>query len=172
MSSEGSPPPTPSSARRASFSRQTLSELFGRSPPTSNGTPAYPGPISTAAANAQAQQRRRSSVTQALGGSPTQTSPFTSGNRQNSFGSTSPSTSIEESAVEDGDAPSSYSGSPSSSSFARRVSFGARTAARGGAGVGNVNGRSSMTLGRAPSVKGRGLSFSTLLVSSHVFPRV
>lgn len=166
MSSDTSPPPTPTttSARRASFTPgQKLSGLFSRSPPTNNGTSAYPGPIVTAAANAQAQQRRRTSLSLGIGGSPTATSPFSANscNRQSSFGSSnSPSGSIEENAIEDGDAASN---SPPPSPFLRRMSFGARALrdARGGAGtMGNVNGRASNSLASAPSVKGRGLSLS------------
>lgn len=160
---ENSPPPTPSTAtsnRRASFSPgQKLSELFGRSPPNSNGTSAYPGPIATAAANAQAQQRRRTSIA-SLGtaGSPTQTAAFTNmRNRQSSLGSgSSPSTSINESAVEEGDAEANTS---PASPFARRMSFGAKALrdVRTG-GTGNANGRASTDAASAPSVKGRGVS--------------
>lgn len=161
-SNENSPPPTPTSTtnRRASFSPgQKLSELFGRSPPNGNGTSAYPGPIATAAANAQAQQRRRTSIA-SLGtaGSPTQTSAFSNlRNRQSSLGSgSSPSTSINESAVEEGDAePNTSPTSP----FARRMSFGAKALrdVRTG-GINNANGRASTIVASAPSVKGRGVS--------------
>lgn len=159
---ENSPPPTPTSTtnRRASFSPgQKLSELFGRSPPNGNGTSAYPGPIATAAANAQAQQRRRTSIA-SLGtaGSPTQTSAFTSTrNRQSSFGSgSSPSTSINESAIEEG---GTESNSSPTSPLARRMSFGAKALrdVRTG-GTGNANGRVSTNVASAPSVKGRGVS--------------
>lgn len=163
---ENSPPPTPTvtTNRRASFSPgQKLSELFGRSPPNSNGTPAYPGPIATAAANAQAQQRRRTSIASlGMAGSPTQTSAFTNmRNRQSSFGSgSSPSSSINESAVEEGDAEPNTS---PTSQFARRMSFGAKALrdVRTG-GTGNANGRSSTDAPSAPSVKGRGVSSSHL----------
>lgn len=158
---ENSPPPTPTATtnRRASFSPgQKLSELFGRSPPNSNGTSAYPGPIATAAANAQAQQRRRTSIASlGMAGSPTQTSAFTNlRNRQSSFGSgSSPSTSINESAVEDGDTEQNTS---PTSPFARRMSFGAKALrdVRTG-GTGNANGRASTNASSAPSVKGRGV---------------
>ena len=157
---ENSPPPTPnsSSTRRASFSPgQKLSELLGRSPPTSNGTSAYPGPIATAAANAQAQQRRRTSIASlGLAGSPTQASSFANmKNRQSSFGSgTSPSTSVSETAIDEGDAePSASPTSPSS--FARRMSFGARALRDVKTGNGNANSTASAT-----SVKGRGLFLS------------
>lgn len=144
MSNENSPPPTPttSSARRASFSPgQKLSELFGRSPNNNGGgPPLYPSPITTAAANAQAQQRRRMSITSlGLSGSPTQSSAFAQARaRQDSVSSGgSPSTSIDENAVEDGDA--APSGSPTSP-FARRMSFGARALRDVKTGTGNVNG--------------------------------
>lgn len=148
MSSESSPPPTPVAAsnRRASISRQTLADLFGRSPPAPNngGSAPFPGPIATAAANAQAQQRRRNSVSQALaGGSPTPSSPFSiyAKASQSSFGSNgSPAGSIEESAIEDGDAPPlpPQSSSPTHP-FVRRVSFGARASRGGGSGNGTVS---------------------------------
>lgn len=141
---ENSPPPTPTatSNRRASFSPgQKLSELFGRSPPNGNGTSAHPGPIATAAANAQAQHRRRTSIASlGIAGSPTQTSAFANmRNRQSSFGSgSSPSTSINESAVEEGEAE--LNASPTSQ-IARRMSFGAKALrdVRTG-GTGNANG--------------------------------
>ncbi len=158
---ENSPPPTPTGTtnRRASFSPgQKLSELFGRSPPNGNGSSAYPGPIATAAANAQAQQRRRTSIASlGLAGSPTQTSAFTNmKNRQSSFGSgSSPSTSINENAIEEGDAEPNIS---PTSPFARRMSFGAKALrdVRTG-GTGNANGRASTNASSTSSVQGRGL---------------
>ncbi|KAL6716300.1 hypothetical protein ACLMJK_005866 [Lecanora helva] len=153
---ENSPPPTPNSSgqRRASFSPgQAFSELFGRSPPNGNGTSSYPGPIATAAANAQAQQRRRTSMASlGLAGSPTQPSSFANfRNRQSSFGSsTSPSTSVSENAIDEGDAePNASPTSPSA--FARRMSFGARALRDVKTGNGNAKHTAS-----APSVKGRG----------------
>lgn len=161
---ENSPPPTPTatSNRRASFSPgQKLSELFGRSPPNGNGTSAYPTPIATAAANAQAQQRRRTSIASlGMAGSPTQTSAFTNmRNRQSSFGSgSSPSTSINENAVEEADAEPNMS---PTSPFARRMSFGAKALRDVRAGVsGNANGRTSTNASCAPSVQGRDVSSS------------
>ena len=141
MSNENSPPPTPSSpsTRRASFSPgQKFSEMFGRSPANNAAaaaTPAYPGPITVAAAHAQ--QRRRTSVAAlGLGGSPTQTSFFPNGlNRRSSI-----SSSIEESAVEEGDAAPDIS---PSSPFARRMSFGARALRDVRTGTGGSNGRAS-----------------------------
>lgn len=170
MSSENSPPPTPTSTsnRRASFAPgQKLSELFGRSPPTANGITPYPSPIATAAANAQAQQRRRKSIA-GLAGSPTQTSPFSDmRNRQSSFGSsTSPSTSIDENAVEDGDAIANNSPTtPPATQFGRRLSFGARALREVRTGIGNGNGRASSHPASALSPKGRGLFSNILTVS-------
>ncbi|SLM33463.1 hypothetical protein LPUS_01952 [Lasallia pustulata] len=143
MSTENSPPPSPS-ARRASFSPgQKFSELFGRSASVSGGataTSAYPGSIANAAANVQRQQGRRMSIsTLGLSGSPTQTSPFAGplGRREScsSGGSGSPGT--DENAVEDGDAGTSPA---SSSPFARRMSFGARALRDVRTGNGNFNG--------------------------------
>ncbi|KAL9076705.1 MAG: hypothetical protein Q9161_000690 [Pseudevernia consocians] len=161
---ENSPPPTPTATtnRRASFSPgQKLSGLFGRSPPNGNGTSAHPGPIATAAANAQAQQRRRTSIASlGMAGSPTQTSAFANmRNRQSSFGSgSSPSTSINESAVEEGDTEQNTS---PTSQIARRMSFGAKALrdVRTG-GPGNANGRASTNASSAPSVQGRGEGFN------------
>ena len=144
MSKDNSPPPTaiPAAGRRASFSPgQKFSELLGRSPTNNGGgLPVYPGPITTAAANAQAQQRRRMSITSlGLSGSPTQASAFASLRARQDGGSlsTSPSASIDESAIEEGDVPLSES---PSSPFARRMSFGARALRDVKAGNGNHNG--------------------------------
>ncbi|KAI9880660.1 MAG: hypothetical protein M1830_001664 [Pleopsidium flavum] len=185
MSKENSPPPAPPSPsthhRRASFSPgQTFSELFGRSPGNtgaSSETTAFPGHIATAAANAQAQQRRRMSIsTLGLSGSPTQTSPFsggrTRGESYSSSGSGSPS--IDESAVEEGDAtPMSTPTTP----FARRMSFGAKALRDVRSGNGNTPGRSSVIPASSPTAKGRGLSSSQrstkdpLRSTSNSFPR-
>ena len=165
MSGENSPPPTPTSPthhRRSSLaSGQKLSELFGRSPPAANGGLNQPGPIATAAANASAQQRRRTSLAGlGLAGSPTSSSPFSNmRNRNGSIGSSnSPNSSIEESAIEDGDAASAPS---PTSPFARRLSFGARALHDYKTGSNTANGRSAhQSLTSAPSAKGRGLSSS------------
>ena len=167
---DNSPPPTPTSARRASFSPgQKLSEIFGRSPPNSNGTSAYPGPISTSVANAQAQQRRRTSIAAlTMAGSPTQTSPFAGvNNRQSSFSSSSsPATSVNENAIEEGDAePPTSPTSPSA--IARRLSFGARALRDVQAGNGTATGRPSTNMASAPSVKGRGLFSSHMHTAIH-----
>ncbi|KAL8741902.1 MAG: hypothetical protein Q9190_005549 [Brigantiaea leucoxantha] len=158
MSREQSPPPSPPSPsnRRASFSP---GQLFGRSSTNGNGgAAAYPTSIGTAAANAQAHQRRRLSISSlGLSGSPTQNSAFaTIRARQGSMSSASNATSIDENAIEEGEgAP--LSSSPSSP-FARRMSFGAKALRDVRAGPANSNGRASTTSVSAPSVKGRGLS--------------
>ncbi|KAI4202857.1 MAG: hypothetical protein LQ350_002228 [Teloschistes chrysophthalmus] len=162
MSNENSPPPTPNSAspRRASFSP---GQLFGRGTNTGNsGTGAYPTPIATAAANAQAQQRRRLSITSlglsgGLSGSPTQASAFARARQGSLSTNASNNTSIDENAIEEGDA-APLSASPSSP-FARRMSSGARALREVRTGSGNANGRSSITPNSAPSVKGRGEGF-------------
>ena len=160
---ENSPPPTPSSNRRFS-----LSEIFSRPQPNNNGTPAYPGPISTSVANAQAQQRRRTSISAlTMAGSPTQTSPFANmKNRQGSFASSSsPSTSVNESAIEEGDAePNTSPTSPSA--FARKLSFGPKALRDVQSGNGTATAKASTNMASGPSVKGRGL------FSSHSIPDV
>ena len=164
MSSDNLPqqsPPSPS-ARRSSFSPgQKISELFGRPPNSAaTGTAAYPSPIATAAANAQAQQRRRMSISSlGLSGSPTQPPAFPSGRlRQESVSSGgSGSQSIDESAIEDGDAaPSTTPSSP----FARRMSFGARALWDVRGGPGNMNGRAPISSISSSSAQGRDLSSS------------
>ena len=145
---EPNTPATPLSARRASFAPgQRLSELFGRSPTNNgpSGSPAYPGPIAAAAANAQASQKRRMSIsTLGLSGSPNQTSPFGGlRSRQDSSSSNGSGSPANESAIdESGDA----AGPPSTSPFGRRLSFGARAMrdARGGMS-GSMNGRASIS---------------------------
>ena len=128
MSSDASPPPSPSQPkhRRPSLATgQRLSDIFGRSPPNSDISPNH-GPIATAAAQASAQQRRRASLAGlGLAGSPTSSSPFSqTRNRNSSSGSSnSPNSSIEECAIEEGDGPPAQ---PPSSPIARRMSFGAK----------------------------------------------
>ena len=158
MSNENSPPPSPS-ARRASFSPgQKFSEMFGRSPGNVNGgTTAYPGPITTAAANAQAQHRRRTSITAlGLGGSPTSSIWAGARNRTESLSSNG-NGSIDESAIEEGDAPPP-STSPTST-FGRRLSFGARALRDSRAGNNNNNGRSPVD-STSPVVQDRGVPSS------------
>ncbi|KAL8900341.1 MAG: hypothetical protein Q9192_001118 [Flavoplaca navasiana] len=159
MSNENSPPPTPTSpsARRASFSP---GQLFGRGPTSNNGgTAPYPTPIATAAANAQAQQRRRLSITSlGLSGSPTQANAFARARQSSLSSGASNNTSVDESAIEEGDA-APLSTSPHSP-FARRMSSGARALRDVRAGSGNANGRSSAISISAPSVKGRGEGYN------------
>ncbi|KAL8952295.1 MAG: hypothetical protein Q9222_001784 [Ikaeria aurantiellina] len=155
MSNENSPPPTPpspQSARRSSFSP---GQLFGRGPAaSSSATTPYPTPIATAAASAQVQQRRRLSITSlGLSGSPTQTSAFARARQGSLSSGASNNTSIDENAIEEGDAPP-LSASPTSR-FARRMSSGARALRDVRTGSGNANGRSSTAANTAPSVKGR-----------------
>ncbi|MCJ1412747.1 hypothetical protein MMC19_006845 [Ptychographa xylographoides] len=162
MSNENSPPQTPT-VRRASFAPgQRLSQLFSRSPGDtggSTGIPPYPGPIAAAAANAQATQRRRMSIsTLGLSGSPTQTSPFGSyrGRQESISSGGSGSPGVEESAIEEGDAaPINTPSTP----FGRRMSFGAKALRDVRVGSGN-NGRNSTHSASTPSAKGRGLSSS------------
>ena len=157
MSNENSPPPTPPSpsARRASFSP---GQFFGRGSNVGNGgTTAYPTPIATAAANAQAQQRRRLSITSlGLSGSPTQASAFARARQGSLSSGTSYNPSIDENAIEEGDA-APMSTSPHSP-IGRRLSSGARALRDVRIGSGNVNGRAPSGPASAPSVKGRGLS--------------
>ena len=147
-SNEANTPSTPLSARRASIAPgQRLSEFFGRSPPNNAppGSQAYPGPIAAAAANAQASQKRRMSIsTLGLSGSPSQTSPFGSLRpRQDSSSSNGSGSPANESAIdESGDA----TGPSGTSPFGRRLSFGARAMrdVRGGMN-GSMNGRASFS---------------------------
>lgn len=101
---------------------------------------AYPGPIATAAANAQANRRRTSITALGLGTSPNQSFFGGSRNRAESW-STNGNGSIDESAIEDGDAAPPASASPTSG-FGRRLSFGARALRDSRTGAGNGNGRS------------------------------
>ncbi|KAI9924155.1 hypothetical protein ASPWEDRAFT_26249 [Aspergillus wentii DTO 134E9] len=118
--------PAPAHQRRASLaSGLSFSDYYSR--PGGNSA-TQPSSVTSAAANAQSNQRRRLSITTlGLSGSPTQTSPFGGrtlhrGSVSSSVGST-PAT-IEDSVVEDPD------GAPSNATpntpFARRMSFGAQ----------------------------------------------
>ena len=158
MSDENSPPPTPAatSARRASFSQgQKFSDIFGRSPTSMNGgTSTYPGPIATAAVNAQ---RRRTSVSAlGLNGSPTQAPLVNPRNRTESW-SSGGTGSIDEEAIEDGDAPATTS---PSSPFGRRLSFGARAYQEARMRAGNDNGKATSDSATSSAPQGRGLSSS------------
>ena len=82
-------------------------------------------------------------------------------NRQGSLGSgSSPSTSINENAIEEGDIEPDQSPASPAASFARRMSFGARALRDVRTGNGNANGRAPANIASGPSVKGRGLSSS------------
>ena len=160
MSDENSPPPTaaPSSARRASFSQgQKFSDIFGRSPTSTsmNSSPnIYPGPIATAAANAH---RRRTSVsTLGLNGSPNSAPLAGSRNRTESW-SSGGTGSIDESAIEEGDAAPNMS---PTSPFGRRLSFGARAYQEARLRAGNDNGKSASDSSFSSTPQGRGLSSS------------
>ena len=167
--------PSSPSARRSSFSStQRMSGFFGRSP-TNNTSAAgsFPGPIATAAAQAHAQQRRRTSLSSlGLSGSPTQSAFAAARARQSSVSSGGTSNTIDESAIEDGDAPPT-SASPTSS-YGRRLSFGAEALRRARAGN-NGNGKAptkTINHSRSPSSPhdvGRSLPESASLARS--FPK-
>ena len=134
--------------RRGSFTTQTFTNLFGARNNNNAGTPAFPGPISTAAAD---QQRRRMSVT-GVGLSPTTQAPF--GFNRRSSVSTAGSDSIDESAIEDDDAGRSNPTTP----FSRRMSFGAQALRTVRSNGSPGNGRSSqytVSPGR-PTIPSRG----------------
>ncbi|KAI4209440.1 MAG: hypothetical protein LQ351_007626 [Letrouitia transgressa] len=78
--------------------------------------------------------------------------------RQGSISGSSNTTSVDENAIEEGEA-APLSSSPTSP-FARRMSFGARALRDVRVGPGNSNGRASTTSVPAPSVKGRGEGFN------------
>ncbi|KAI9655196.1 MAG: hypothetical protein M1829_000692 [Trizodia sp. TS-e1964] len=166
MSNENNAPPS----RRASFSPgQTLSDIFsgaarssgsssssyGSNAAAASGTAPYPSPIATAAANAH--RRRMSITTLGLSGtSPTQTSPFGAGMGRRASVSSNNSTAIDESAIDDGDAPMTTPVSP----FARRMSFGARALrdVRAGIGGNSANGRAPLNHSSSPTFHSRGPS--------------
>jgi len=121
------------------LSSQTFQDLFGRQSTMSTQTnnQPYPGPITTAAVNAQ--RRRLSLTTVGLAASPQQSS-FQSRPRTESLSSAN-SGSVDESPFEDdlGPASSSNPATP----FARRLSFGARAmrdVRQSNGSVGNSNG--------------------------------
>lgn len=163
-------PPTPSpprSARRSSFAGETFANLFSSQrgsisrspsdahPPTAQQpTPSYPGPITTAAA--QAQRRRLSLTTLGLSGSPNSTSPFGSyHSRRDSYVSSGTSEAIDESAIEE-DSGGGGSGIPAQNPFGRRMSFGAKALrdvrTTSGTSPGQNNGTSRRLPSRAVSV--------------------
>ncbi|KAL8971577.1 MAG: hypothetical protein Q9183_000992 [Haloplaca sp. 2 TL-2023] len=170
MTNENSPPPTPQSpsARRASFSP---GQFFGRGSTSGNngGTSAYPTPIATAAANAQAQQRRRLSITSlGLSGSPTQTSAFARARQGSLSSAASHNTSLEESAIEEGDA-AAMSTSPTSP-FARRMSSGARAMREVRNSSGNANGEGFNWSEQLRSRAGRSASITNPPTSAPTVP--
>ncbi|OJJ43002.1 hypothetical protein ASPZODRAFT_28849 [Penicilliopsis zonata CBS 506.65] len=141
-SSPISVPPANANRRRGSLS--AFSEFLSK--PASAGyngpSSTLPNTMSSAAANAPADQRRRLSITTlGLSGSPTQTSPFSNtqpfrrGSLSSSLGS---SPGNYEEAVMEEDPENSPPGATPHSPFARRVSFGAQALreVRGGS-VGN-----------------------------------
>lgn len=174
---ENSPPrpaATSTERRRSSISASTLSELFSRpsfsagANGASNSPPSYPGPITSAAA--QAQRRRLSLTTLGLSASPNQTSPFTQARSRGESLSSATSGSVDESPFEDEGSASATSMPPTP--FARRLSFGAQALrdvrAGGNRNVGNANGRSSIAKPKSPptTTKSRGLSCSSPLAQS------
>ena len=167
MSSDRNSPPPPSAAtnrRRSSITSQTFQELFGRNNSIGGGqntTSAYPGPITSAAA--QAQRRRLSLTTIGLSGSPNQTSPFSAVRSRAESVSSANSGSVDESPFEDDPGPSASS--VPNTPFARRLSFGARAlrdVRTSNGNIGNSNGRPSVDKSLLPpTAKGRGLSSSS-----------
>ncbi|KAI9800588.1 MAG: hypothetical protein M1833_003246 [Piccolia ochrophora] len=158
-------PPSPSFRRRASFSPgQALSGFFNTSRSPSNPSPAFPNPITTAAANAQNKRRLSISTLGLSGTSPTQTSPFAAGNHRESVSSsTSGSGVFDENAIDeegDGGGPTNTPATP----FARRMSFGARALRDVRMGNGNNatgNGRASSTTTTSSPSASKSASSST-----------
>ncbi|KAI9674659.1 MAG: hypothetical protein M1817_001562 [Caeruleum heppii] len=154
---DSSPPASPTFNRRSSFTpNQSLSNLFTR--PTSNAnsgaTSAFPSTIASAAANAQTRRRMSISTLGLSGTSPTQTSPFSAGagngsqayyggrRESGSSGSSGSPSLIDENVIEEGDASTSSSAPASTPTtpFARRISFGARALRDVRTGNGNGEG--------------------------------
>lgn len=175
MSADRNSPPLPSPGaagrRRASFTAQTFQDLYGRQGSTggqSNPTQPYPGPITTAAVNAQ--RRRLSITTVGLSASPNQSSPFQHTRPRTESLSSANSGSVDESPFEDDPTPSASSGSNPATPFARRLSFGARAlrdVRQSNGSIGNSNGRPSVhhKASSPPTARGRGLSSSLSLSS-------
>ncbi|KAF2185048.1 hypothetical protein K469DRAFT_750561 [Zopfia rhizophila CBS 207.26] len=167
MSSDRNSPPLPSPGatdrRRASVTGQTFQDLFGRQNSVGgqqNTTSPYPGPITTAAVNAQ--RRRLSLTTIGLSASPNQTSPFQTARPRTESLSSANSGSVDESPFEDDPAPSASSNP--TTPFARRLSFGARAlrdVRQSNGNIGNANGRASIHKASPPTARGRGLSSSS-----------
>lgn len=114
-------PPNYSHSRRGSLGPGTLTDFFStsRAPTTS----AYPGPITSAAAQAN---RRRMSMSNASGTSPPRVQTNMSMRRGSISSVSSASSAVDESAIEEGEANAGSPPSLGSSPFARRLSFGAR----------------------------------------------
>jgi len=116
----GQPPSYPH-ARRGSLGPGTLTDFFSTSRvPT---TSAYPGPITSAAAQAN---RRRLSMSNASGTSPPRVQTNMSMRRGSISSVSSASSAVDESAIEEGEVNAGSPSSLGSSPFARRLSFGAR----------------------------------------------
>ncbi|KAL5393900.1 hypothetical protein PMIN06_008175 [Paraphaeosphaeria minitans] len=162
MSSDRNSPPLPSPGfsdrRRASVTGQTFRDIFGQSSAPVQSQP-YPGPITTAAVNAQ--RRRLSLTTIGLSASPNQSSPFQTRPRTESLSSAN-SGSVDESPFEDDPMPSANSNP--ATPFARRLSFGARAmrdVRQSNSSVGNSNGRPSIhKVSSPPTARGRGEGYS------------
>ncbi|KAF2797692.1 hypothetical protein K505DRAFT_135157 [Melanomma pulvis-pyrius CBS 109.77] len=165
MSTDRNSPPLPSpnatDRRRASITSQTFQDLFGRQSGGQQGTQAHPGPITTAAVNAQ--RRRLSLTTIGLSASPNQTSPFPTTRPRTESLSSANSGSVDESPFED-DPPPSASASNPATPFARRLSFGARAlrdVRQSNGSIGNSNGRPSIHKASSPpTARGRASSSS------------
>jgi len=169
-----SPPSSspPTHHRRASLAPgSSLTELFSKSgnsganAGTQAASPPFPSPITTVAANAQSNHRRRLSITTlGLSGSPSQTSPFGTriirpNSMSSSVGSTSPN--LEEAVDDSENTPPNTTTAP----FARRLSFGAQALreVRGGntAGAGEGFNWSEALRTRAERAPSFGNFFST-----------
>ncbi|KAF2876312.1 hypothetical protein BDV95DRAFT_625596 [Massariosphaeria phaeospora] len=171
MSTGRNSPPLPSAAatdrRRASVTGQTFQDLFGRQNNLGgqqSGTQPYPGPITTAAVNAQ--RRRLSLTTVGLSASPTQPSPYQNARPRTESLSSANSGSVDENPFEDESAPpASATSSNPATPFARRLSFGARAlrdVRQSNGSGGNPNGRPSVhQVSSPPTTRGRGLSSSS-----------
>jgi hypothetical protein len=158
MSDDNSPtaPRSPHRRRASMTPGASFTELFSaKSGNQPSGTPAHPGPMANAAANAQVNGRRRMSITTlGLSGSPTQTSPFANraarqGSLSSSVGSGSPM--FEEAVMEEGESENLPPMNTPASPFARRVSFGAQALRDVRSGSGGANGRYTTPLARSTS---------------------
>lgn len=115
-SQERNSPPPEMSRRRGSVTQATLSTLFQRSSSISaGGTAPFPGPIATAAMN---DQRRRLSLSTAVGLSGTSPTSAASFLRRGSL-STNASEAIDENAIDEEDGPPR-----TAPPYQRRFSFG------------------------------------------------